>query len=186
MGIFEIVCISVGLAMDAFAVSICKGLSMKKIDLKKSRIIATYFGSFQAIMPIIGYFLGNSFASFIIEIDHWIIVFLLSLIGGKMIKDALAEKIVKKDDKTDFKSMITLAIATSIDALAIGITLSFLDTNIILASLSIGTITFILSFFGVIFGNKFGYKYEDKAEIFGGIILIFIGLKILLEHLGAI
>lgn len=169
--------------MDAFAISICKGLSMKEINWKKTRVVSTYFSIFQAIMPIIGYFLGSSFDKYLISFDHWIIFSILSIIGVNMIKDAFKEQVVKKNDNTDFKTMIVLAIATSIDALAVGVTFAFLDSNIIIASSIIGIVTFVLSFIGVIIGNKFGYRYQEKSEIFGGVILIIIGIKILLEHL---
>jgi len=184
MGILEIVLISLGLAMDAFAVAVCKGLAMKKTDWKKAIIIALYFGIFQAIMPTIGYLLGSAFESYITSIDHWIAFILLTLIGGNMIKEAFSQKEEKENDKVDFKSMLVLAIATSIDALAIGVTLAFFDVNLLLAVSMIGIITFGLSILGVKIGNKFGDKFQNKAEIAGGIILIFIGLKILLEHLG--
>lgn len=183
MRILEILLISVGLAMDAFSVSICKGLSMKKLSWKKTIIIAAYFGIFQALMPVIGFLLGSTFESLVTKIDHWIAFILLGIIGANMIKDAFSEESDNVNDKVDYKTMIILAIATSIDALAIGITLAFLKTNIVFSIMSIGIVTFALSIFGVIIGNNFGSKYEKKAEIFGGIILILIGLKILLEHL---
>lgn len=186
MGIFEIIVISVGLAMDAFAVSICKGLSMKKINWKNAIIIALYFGVFQAIMPIVGYLLGNAFSDFVKSVDHWIAFILLSIIGGNMIKDSTDDEIEKRNENVDFKTMIVLAIATSIDALAVGVTFAFFKTNILSAVSIIGIITFILSFIGVVIGNKFGDKLQNKAEFTGGIILILIGLKILLEHLGII
>lgn len=186
MGIVEIIVISVGLAMDAFAVSICKGLSMKKIHWKNVIIISLYFGVFQAIMPIIGYLLGSAFSDFVKSIDHWIAFILLSIIGGNMIKDSTDDEVEKRNDNVDFKTMIVLAIATSIDALAIGVTFAFFKINILSAISIIGIITFILSFIGVVIGNKFGDKFQNKAEFTGGIILIIIGLKILLEHLGII
>jgi putative Mn2+ efflux pump MntP len=184
MGIIEILLLAISLAMDAFAVSICKGLSMKKINWKKAIIIGLYFGIFQAIMPIIGYFLGTAFQGIVTNIDHWIAFILLSLIGGNMIREAFSEDESKNcNDNVDFKTMIVLAIATSIDALAVGITFAFLDVNMPIATSIIGIITFAVSIIGVKIGNKFGSKYENKAEITGGIILILIGLKILLEHL---
>jgi len=182
----EIFLISLGLAMDAFAVAICKGLSMKKMNYQKAIIIAIYFGLFQALMPIIGYFLGDTFDHEVTSIDHWIIFVLLSLIGGNMIKEAFSKEEEKSNDKTDFKTMIVLAIATSIDALAIGITFAFLKVNLLLAASSIGVITFILSFIGVKIGNVFGDRYEKKATFAGGFILMLIGLKILLNHLGVV
>lgn len=183
MGIIEILLIGIGLAMDAFAVSVCKGLSMKKMDWKKAIIIAVYFGVFQAIMPTIGYLLGSAFESFITNIDHWIAFILLALIGVNMIKDSFDNEEEKINDKIDFKSMLILAIATSIDALAVGITFAFFDVNLLLAVSIIGIITFALSILGVKIGNRFGDKFQNKAEFTGGIILILIGLKILLEHL---
>jgi len=182
----EIILISFGLAMDSFAVSICKGLSMKKMNYKKAAIIAIYFGVFQALMPIIGYFLGDTFDHEVTIIDHWIIFVLLSLIGGNMVKEAFSKEEEKSDDKTDFKTMIVLAIATSIDALAIGITFAFLKVNILLSVCLIGLTAFILSFIGVKIGNVFGDKYEKNATLAGGIILILIGIKILFNHLGII
>jgi putative Mn2+ efflux pump MntP len=184
MGILEIIFIGIGLAMDAFAVSICKGLSMKKLDIKKAVIIALYFGIFQAVMPIIGYLLGSSFQNIVTNIDHWIAFILLLFIGGNMIKESFDPEDDKKNDDVSFKTMIVLAIATSIDALAVGITLAFLQTNLLFSVSIIGIITFVLSLVGVKIGNKFGDKFQNKAEFAGGIILILIGVKILLEHLG--
>lgn len=184
MELFEILVIAIGLAMDAFAVSVCKGLSMKKIDWKKAIIIAVYFGTFQALMPVFGYFLGSSFSAFVQKVDHWIAFILLSIIGVNMIKESTDDELEKRNDNVDFKTMVVLAIATSIDALAVGVTFAFFEVNILLAISIIGIITFILSIFGVIIGNKFGDKFQNKAELTGGIILIIIGLKILLEHLG--
>lgn len=178
-----IILIAIGLAMDAFAVSVCKGLSMKKISIKKLLIIALYFGFFQALMPVIGYFLGESFESLVTSIDHWIALILLSFIGINMIREAFGKEEDNKNDDTSFKTMIILAIATSIDALAVGITFAFLEINIFVIATIIGVITFIISAIGVIIGNKFGDKYEKKAEIFGGAILILMGIKILFEHL---
>jgi putative Mn2+ efflux pump MntP len=185
MGIIEILLLGISLAMDAFAVSICKGLSMKKINWKKAIIIALYFGFFQALMPVIGYFLGITFQSLVTNIDHWIAFVLLILIGGNMIREALSEDESKNcNDNVDFKTMVILAIATSIDALAVGITFAFLDVNVPIAVSLIGITTFIISLIGVKIGNRFGNKYENKAQIAGGVVLILIGLKILLEHLG--
>ena len=185
MGLVEIILIAVSLAMDAFAVSICKGLSMKKMDWKKAIIIGLYFGLFQGGMPLIGYFLGVGFEESIKFIDHWIAFGLLAFIGGNMIKEALSKKEDDEvDDKVDFKTMVVLAIATSIDALAVGITFAFLNVNVILAVSLITIITFIISCIGVKLGNVFGDKYEKKAEFAGGLVLVLIGLKILLEHLG--
>ena len=184
MELFEIIAIGIGLAMDAFAVSICKGLSMKKIDWKKAIIIALYFGIFQALMPVLGYFLGSTFSSFVQSVDHWIAFILLAIIGGNMIKDSTDDEVEKRNDKVDVKTMLLLAIATSIDALAVGVTFAFFEVNLLLSISIIGIITFVLSFLGVIIGNKFGDKFQNRAELAGGIVLIIIGLKILLEHLG--
>ena len=186
MGVLEILLLGIGLAMDAFAVSICKGLSMKKMNWKNAIIIALYFGGFQALMPMIGYFLGTTFESLVTIFDHWIAFVLLSVIGGNMIKESFDKEEEKKNDDVDFKTMIVLALATSIDALAVGITFAFLDVNLLLAISIIGIITFIISILGVKVGNKFGDRYQNKAELVGGIILVVLGIKILLEHLGII
>ncbi len=186
MGILELVLISIGLAMDAFAVSICKGISLKKMDWKKAIIIGVYFGGFQAGMPLLGYLLGVNFESLVTSIDHWIAFVLLGFLGFKMLKDSLSDNEEDRNDDTSFKTMIVLAIATSIDALAVGITFAFLRVNILLAVLLIGVITFAFSVFGTKIGNKFGGAFENKAEFIGGLILILMGLKILLEHLGII
>lgn len=184
----ELFLIGVGLSMDAFAVSICKGLGMNKINKKQAFTIGLYFGGFQALMPLIGWFLGIRFQQYITSIDHWIAFILLVCIGGKMVVEAVRDKhdevIEKKDQPLNHKEMFLLAVATSIDALAVGITFAFLDTPIIEAIVIIGCTTFVLSIVGVIVGNFFGTRYKKKAEIIGGIILILIGLKILLEHLG--
>ena len=186
MGVVELLLLSIGLAMDAFAVSVCKGISMKKMNWKKAIIIGLYFGGFQALMPTIGYFLGSAFQSLITSIDHWIAFILLGIIGGGMIKESFEDDKENVNDDVSFKTMIILAIATSIDALAVGITFAFLNVNLILAVSLIGIITFIISVIGTKIGNRFGDKYERKAEIVGGIILIFLGIKILLEHIGII
>lgn len=183
MGIIEIILMGVGLAMDAFAVSICKGLSMQKMEWKKAGIIGLYFGGFQAIMPVIGYFLGVGFEDKIKSIDHWIALVLLSIIGINMIREAFSEE-EEADDKIDFKTMVVLAVATSIDALTVGVTFAFLSVNIWLAITAIGIITLVMSMIGVKIGNVFGDKYKSKAEITGGVILILLGIKVLLEHLG--
>ena len=184
MKLFEVVFIGFALAMDAFAVSVCKGLSMKKINWKNAIIIALYFGVFQAIMPIVGYFLGEAFSGIVEKVDHWIAFALLVAIGVEMIKNSTDDELEKRNDRVDFKTMFLLAIATSIDALAIGITFAFFRVTLIPSVIIIGSITFILSLLGVIIGNKFGDKLQNKAEFIGGMILIMIGLKILLEHLG--
>ncbi len=186
MEAFEIVVIGIGLAMDAFAVSVCKGLSMKSIRLKKMLIIALYFGLFQALMPVVGYFLGSTFSVFVQKVDHWIAFLLLALIGSNMIKESFDDELEKRNDKVDVKTMLLLAIATSIDALAVGITFAFFEVHLLLAITIIGIITFVLSILGVLLGNRFGDFFQNKAELTGGIILILIGLKILLEHLAHI
>ena len=183
MGTFLIILTSFSLAMDAFAVSVCKGIAMKKMDWKKAAIIGLYFGGFQALMPLIGYLLGVNFFELVKSVDHWIAFILLGIIGGKMIKESFGEEENISDD-VNFKSMIVLAIATSIDALVVGITFAFLKVDIVFAVSMIGILTFVLSVFGTKIGNRFGSKYGKKAEFAGGIILILLGLKILLEHLG--
>ena len=186
--VIELFLIGIGLSMDAFAVSICKGLVMEKVNKKQAFIIGLYFGGFQALMPLIGWFLGIRFQKYITSIDHWIAFVLLALIGGKMIVEAIrdpdVEEIGKKDQPLDHNEMFLLAVATSIDALAVGITFAFLDTPIVEAIVIIGLTTFFLSIIGVVVGNFFGTRYKKKAEIVGGIILVAIGVKILVEHLG--
>ena len=184
MGLIELFLIAVGLSMDAFAVSVCKGLAMPKCTFKKAAIVGLWFGGFQALMPAIGYILGAQFQEAIASIDHWIAFVLLALIGGNMIHEELDNDEEEADASLDVKTMFLLAVATSIDALAIGITFAFLKVNIIPAVCFIGIVTFIISFAGVKIGNVFGARYKNKAEIVGGIILILLGLKILLEHLG--
>lgn len=186
MTLLEILLIAIGLAMDAFAVSICKGISLKKMNWKKAIIIALYFGIFQALMPIVGYMVGSAFELFVTKVDHWIAFALLTIIGANMLKEAFAKDTDNLNENVDFKTMIILAIATSIDALAVGITFAFLQANIVISSAIIGIVTFIISIIGVKIGNKFGDKYERNAEVVGGFILIFMGIKILLEHTGII
>ena len=186
MGLIELILLSIGLAMDAFAVSICKGISMKKMNWKKACIIGLWFGGFQALMPTIGYFLGTAFESFVTRIDHWIAFVLLVIIGGKMIKEAFSKEKEDNDDDVSFKKMLFLAIATSIDALAVGITFAFFNVNVVLAIVLIGLVSFVLSVLGTKVGNRFGDKYEKKAEFIGGLILVLLGVKILLEHLNII
>ena len=169
--------------MDAFAVSICKGLSVTKINWKHSVIAGLYFGGFQAAMPIIGYLLGSSFKDYIEKFDHWIAFGLLLIIGANMIREAFSKEEDELDGSFSFKSMFPLAIATSIDALAVGVTFAFLNVQIIPAISFIGVITFLLSAAGVKIGNIFGEKYKSKAEFVGGVVLILMGVKILLEHL---
>ena len=189
MSFFEIFMIGVGLSMDAFAVAICKGLNMRKLDKVQTLVIALFFGGFQALMPFLGWLLGKQFESYITSFDHWIAFVLLAFIGGKMIWDVFKgddkdEAYCQADARLDIKELFVLAIATSIDALAVGISFAFLQVNIGFAITLIGCTTFVLSAAGVFVGHKFGAKYEDKATVVGGVILILIGLKILLEHLG--
>lgn len=186
----ELLLIGVGLAMDAFAVSICKGLAMRKVNKKQVVIIGLFFGGFQALMPLIGWSLGSQFESYITNIDHWIAFILLAFIGGKMLLEAVKPEedveIEQMDPPLDIKEMFLLAVATSIDALAVGITFAFLDYPIVEAISIIGITTFIISVGGVYVGNFFGNKYKNKAEFAGGLILVLIGLRILLSHLGFI
>ncbi len=184
MNVMEILLIGVGLAMDAFAVSICKGLSVSKLTWKHALIPAVYFGGFQGLMPLMGWLLGIQFQSLITSVDHWIAFFLLLFIGANMIREALGGDEGETNDSFSFLIMITLAVATSIDALAVGITFAFLSVNIWLAIGLIGGVTFVISAAGVKIGNVFGTRYQKKAEICGGVILILMGTKILLEHLG--
>lgn len=184
MNLFELFILAVGLAMDAFAVSICKGLGMPKTTIKNTFIVGIWFGSFQALMPVFGYFLGYSFRDKIVTVDHWIAFILLFIIGINMIKEAFSKEEEETDASLSFQIMLLMAIATSIDALAVGVSLAFMKVNILSAALFIGIITFLLSAAGVKIGNIFGTKYKSKAEMAGGIILIFLGTKILLEHLG--
>lgn len=184
----EFLLIGAGLAMDAFAVSICKGLCMKKVNKKQAFIIALFFGVFQALMPFLGWVLGTQFEQYIVSFDHWIAFILLAFIGGQMIKEAVSgeeeEIVCPVDPKLDLKELFMLAIATSIDALAVGITFALLRYPIVEAITIIGVVTFFICIVGVYVGNFFGTKYKKKAELAGGIILVCIGTKILLEHLG--
>lgn len=185
MVIFEIVLLSIGLAMDAFAVSVCKGLEMKQVKKKNAFIIGLWFGGFQMLMPMIGYFLGSRFQKNIENIDHWIAFGLLLLIGGNMIKESLSNYCGDSDGSIGFRQMIVLSLATSVDALAVGIALAMDNTKpISIAAPAIGVITLALSFVGVYIGSIFGAKYKSKAEFCGGVILILMGVKILLDHLG--
>lgn len=191
MGLFEIILTAIVLSIDALAVSICKGLSMKKVKLSNAIIIALFFGGFQALMPILGWLLGTNFQKYIEAFDHWIAFALLAFIGIKMLKDAFSndepESEVCKLEKLDFKELFVLAVATSIDAMAIGIAMAMLPNssiNIFSAVTIIGIITFVICFAGVFFGNKVGSAFEKNATFAGGIILILLGAKIPLEHLG--
>ncbi|MCI6854519.1 MAG: manganese efflux pump MntP family protein [Firmicutes bacterium] len=190
MGLFEIFMIGVGLSMDAFAASICKGLNMRRLSAKNMLIIGLFFGGFQALMPAVGWILGKQFEVYITSVDHWVAFALLAFIGGKMIYDVFHGDedgcCNEKTDKLDMKEVLTLAVATSIDALAVGISFAFLQVEILKAVSVIGVTTFVLSAVGVAVGNMFGAKYEKNATLAGGIILILIGLKILLEHTGII
>ena len=185
----ELFLLGIGLAMDAFAVSVCKGLGMRRLNKKQTLIIGLYNGGFQALMPLIGWLLGSQFQKYITSIDHWIAFILLSFIGGKMMIEAIREwneeeTVDVMDAPLDHKNMLVLAVATSIDALAVGITFAFLDTPIIEAITIIGITTMVISIIGVVVGNFFGSRYKSKAEFIGGLILVLLGLKILLEHLG--
>ena len=185
MSIWDLFILAVGLSMDAFAVSVCKGLSLGKIKPKHMCIAGAWFGGFQALMPLIGYFLGSFFAEMIEKYDHWVAFVLLAIIGGNMIKESF-DKDEKVDSSMDVKSMLLIAIATSIDALAVGVTFAFLQVQIVPAVSFIGVITFIFSAVGVKIGSLFGTKYKSKAELFGGIVLVLIGIKILLEGIGVL
>lgn len=187
--VIELFLLGVGLSMDAFAVSVCKGLGMRKLNKKQALIIGLYFGGFQALMPFVGWLLGSQFQKYITSIDHWIAFILLGFIGGKMMIEAVREwneeEVVDvMDAPIDHKNMLVLAVATSIDALAVGITFAFLETPIVEAITIIGITTMVISIAGVVVGNFFGSRYKSKAEFIGGLILVLLGLKILLEHLG--
>lgn len=189
MAVFiELLLMGIGLAMDAFAVSVCKGLGMSKVNKKQAVTIGLFFGGFQALMPFIGWVFGKQFEKYITSVDHWIAFILLGFIGGKMMVEALKpepeETVEKLDVPLDLKEMFVLAVATSIDALAVGITFAFLGTPIVEAITIIGVTTFVISIGGVYIGNFFGSKYKNRAEFVGGLILVLLGLKILLEHLG--
>lgn len=184
MSIPELFIIAVGLSMDAFAVSVCKGLSVQKMKVSHGLICGLYFGGFQALMPFLGYLLGSQFETMITRIDHWIAFVLLFLIGFNMVKESRETDEEKLDASFGPASMLPLAVATSIDALAVGVTFAFLQVNIFWAVLFIGVVTCILSTVGVRVGHVFGMKYKSRAELAGGVILILMGTKILLEHLG--
>jgi len=187
MSTLELFIIAVGLSMDAFAVAVCKGLSVKELKLKHMLIVGLYFGAFQGLMPLGGYFLGKQFEAYITKFDHWIAFVLLALIGANMIREAIGGEAEECCDSFGVKAMVPMAVATSIDALAVGVTFGFMpDVNIWFAVAFIGVITFTLSALGVKIGNVFGAKFKSKAELAGGIILILMGIKILLEHLGII
>jgi len=185
MGLFELLATALALSMDAFAVAICKGLSLCRVKPKHMVITGLWFGGFQALMPLIGYFLGKSFEKYVTAVDHWIAFILLGAIGINMIKEAFSKEESEGDCDFGCKTMFVMAIATSIDALAVGITFALLpDVDIIAAVSFIGIITFTLSALGVKLGSVFGAKYKSKAQLAGGVILVLMGIKILLEHLG--
>lgn len=188
VGFVELFLIGAGLSMDAFAVSICKGLGMSRLNMRQAAVISLFFGGFQALMPLIGWALGSQLTDFITPIDHWIAFGLLAFVGGKMLWDAFREddedEGSQTDEKLDLKELLMLAIATSIDALAVGITFAFLQVAIVPSITIIGLTTFVISFAGVAVGHFFGARFEKPATIVGGVVLILIGVKILLEHLG--
>lgn len=185
MSLLELFILAVGLSMDAFAVSVCKGLAMARCSLKKAMVCGIWFGGFQALMPLAGYLLGRQFTVYITSIDHWVAFILLGIIGGNMVREACSKEEEEPDDSLDVKTMFLLAVATSIDALAVGVTFAFLKgTNILAAVSFIGVITFGLSTAGVKIGNLFGARWRSRAELAGGVILILLGGKILLSHLG--
>lgn len=193
MGFVEVLFIAVGLSMDACAVAICKGLAMPRLVVRHALVIALFFGGFQALMPLIGYLLGAQFQAVIAPIDHWIAFGLLVFIGGKMLWDAFrgdaadgAPTTASVPAKLDLKELTLLAVATSIDALAVGITLALLDVDIIASVCTIGATTFVLSLAGVAVGHAFGSRFERAATILGGVVLVLIGTKILLEHTGVL
>lgn len=186
MGLLELFLVAVGLSMDAFAVAVCKGLALRKVNLGQMALVGLWFGGFQALMPLIGYFVGVQFRDQITAVDHWIAFGLLAVIGGNMIRESLSKEEEEEcpDASLSVKAMLPMAVATSIDALAVGVGFAFLSVNIGAAVSFIGVITFVLSMIGVKVGSLFGAKYKSKAELAGGVILILMGLKILLEHLG--
>ena len=186
MSLLELFILAVGLSMDAFAVSVCKGLSVRRGSMKQALTVGIWFGGFQALMPFLGYLLGITFSSLITNVDHWIAFVLLAFIGFNMIREARSEEENESNDRFDFKTMLPLAVATSIDALAVGVTFAFLQVNIVPAVSFIGCITFILSAIGLKAGNIIGAKNRSRAEFAGGLVLILMGIKILLEHLGVI
>ncbi len=190
MTLWELLLIAIGLSMDAFAVSVCKGLSLQKTTWKESLAVGMYFGIFQAVMPLVGFLIGTGFAGFIEKWDHWIAFVLLAVIGAKMIIESRKKNSCETSDKNSnplsFKKMLPLAISTSIDALAVGVTFAFLSVKIIPAISLIGIVTLILSFTGVYIGSFFGCRFKSHAEMAGGIILVLMGVKILLNHIGLI
>ena len=186
MGMIQLFVLSVGLAMDAFAVSICKGLSIRELKLRHALVVGAWFGAFQALMPAIGWLLGSAFTELIESVDHWIAFVLLALIGGNMIREALGHAEEDADPSLAPVTMLLLAVATSIDARAVGVTFAFLRVDILPAVTLIGACTFLISAAGVKIGNVFGSRYKSGAELAGGAVLVLIGVKILLEHLGVL
>ena len=188
MGILELFLIGVSLSMDAFAVAVCHGLSMPRLNLRQGAVIALFFGGFQALMPFLGWVLGSQFARYIESVDHWVAFALLALIGGNMVREALSpeeeEESACAADRLDLKRLFMMAVATSIDALAVGVTFAFFSVSIVPAITIIGVTTFCISLGGVVVGNFFGTRYKQRAELTGGIVLILLGAKILMEHLG--
>lgn len=186
MGIGELLVLAIGVSMDALAVAICKGLSIQKLKFRHALLVGAWFGVFQALMPTLGWLLGSTFAELIYAVDHWVVFVLLAILGGNMIREALSKDEEECDPSLAFGAMLVLALATSIDALAVGVSLSLLQVNILATALPIGLCTFVISTVGVKIGNVFGARFKSKAELLGGAVLILIGLKILLEHLGVI
>ncbi len=187
MTFLELLLTGAALAMDAFAVSMCKGLAMKKLNVRRGLVIALFFGVFQGVMPVIGWLLGRQFEKYITAFDHWIAFGLLAFLGAKMLWDVFrGDKDEAGEDKLDIREMLLLSVATSIDALAVGITLAFLSVRIVPAASIIAAVTFVICFAGVVIGNSFGVRFKARAQIAGGVVLILIGVKILLEHLGVI
>ena len=184
MGFWELLLLAVGLSMDAFAVSICKGLAMDRVTLKKACIPGLWFGGFQGAMPLLGWLLGSRFTSYITSVDHWIAFVLLGILGFNMLREAKNGEAEEADASLGFRVMLAMAVATSIDALAVGITFAFLEVQILPAVSFIALVTFLFSAVGVKIGSLFGTRFKAKAEALGGIILILLGVKILLEHLG--
>lgn len=183
MGFWELLVIAVGVSMDACAVSVCKGLSVRSLKPRYALSVALWFGGFQALMPLVGYFAGSGFADLVADYDHWITFVLLAIIGGNMIKESFDDDSCQLESDFSFRTMLMLAVATSIDALAVGVSFAFLKVNIWMAIMVIGLTTAAFSCAGLVIGNQFGCRYRSKAELAGGIILVLIGLKILIEHL---
>ena len=188
MTFLELLLLAVGLSMDAFSVAVCKGLALRRVRPAQAALVGLWFGGFQALMPVIGYFLGSRFASHIEKYDHWIILILLGFIGANMIREALSkeEEADENSAALSVRAMLPLAVATSIDALAVGLTFAFLQVRVLPAVTLIGVTTFLLSAVGVWIGSLFGLRYKAKAEICGGVILILLGVKIMLEHMGVL